>query len=149
MLARKITAVVVALLVALPAANSLGVITGEFTSEPVCKVNGNLTHDFTSSGDYLLTSAGCSVEVGADDPATTFFQSMIMTADAGQFIAANTNDSEFVQPSGIDLTTCVLGYAVPGDYYSYYDVFTDLRYWDSATMAFVELDVEYGWYNTN
>jgi len=104
MLARKITAVVVALLVALPAADLLGVITGEFDNEPTCKVNGNLTHDFIGPGDYLLTSAGCVVSVGAGDPITDFYQSMIIAADSGQFVAASTTDSEIVHPSDIENT---------------------------------------------
>lgn len=128
---------------------SLGAITGHFSGEPGCLVNGNMTHDFVLPGDFLAVSAATVVTVGAGDPATTFYQSMTISANSGQFVACNTSDDERVQPGGIDDTQCTLGYTVPQDYYNYYDVFTDLKYWDSATMTMIDLDTEYAWFNTN
>lgn len=140
---------ILALVFGLSVGKSFGAIEGVYPGPPICRVNGVEGNHF-QPGDFIQADAGAIVAVGALDPPTTFVQYMAFLADSWQFVAAHTTDSEHVQPNDFDNTSCQLGYSVPpSDYYPYYEFYTNVKYWDSTTMMYVELNAAYGYFNTD
>jgi hypothetical protein len=101
-------------------------------------------------GDVLEGAAIATANTAAGDPAISFWLNVKITADSGQFTAANGTASVTVGPGAdSEVFSERVGYTVPSGYYSYYDVMASLYYFDDATSTFVDLASLWGYFYTD